>query len=221
MRSFTTGLTTCGLTLAACAMVLLARPSAASGCSGGASAGTVAGGFFGSDTGHCDGTDSTDVSGANATASPPTNKVDCGVNPTASSLPECQNLTTDCIAQAAAPPPGQTVSVIATYELLNGQMRLVNAACVARGPAVPGLSEADVRAEVVKLVPAAAIHSAPPGGKVLVQFETIFWVDTPTTRDLGTVTLLGHQVAITATAQSTTWAFGDDSSATSAGPGRP
>ncbi len=84
----------------------------------------------------------------------------------------------------------------------------------------PGLSEADVRAEVIKLVPSVGIKTA-PGSYALTQFESIFWTDTPTVRDLGAVELLGHQVAITITAQSTTWSFGDGTSASSTGPGRP
>ncbi len=92
---------------------------------------------------------------------------------------------------------------------------------MSRGPAAPGLSEVDVRAEVVKLLPAVAIKSAPPGGYALTQFESIFWADTPTVRDLGSAALLGHQIAITVTAQSTAWSFGDGARATSSGPGRP
>jgi len=46
-------------------------------------------------------------------------------------------------------------------------------------------------------------------------------VDTPVSRLLGPVGLLGHQVAITIAVRSVRWEFGDQVGATSTGPGRP
>jgi hypothetical protein len=83
------------------------------------------------------------------------------------------------------------------------------------------LTPAMVSAEVVKLVPRVNIEAAPGTGRVLVNLETLFWADTPADRALGTVVLLGHQVAITVHAQSVSWDFGDGTTATSDGPGRP
>jgi hypothetical protein len=159
-------------------------------------------------------------SGSQASPVPPTLRVDCGVNPATSSLEECQFIPANCTAEAAAELPGTTVTAIATYTLANGALRYSAVDCVTQGPVAPGLSEADVRAEVIKLVPSVGIKTAPES-YALTQFESIFWTDTPTTRDLGAVELLGHRVAITITARSATWSFGDGTLATSAGPGRP
>ena len=95
-----------------------------------------------------------------------------------------------------------------------------NAVCSVKVPGVPGLSEVDVRAEVVKLVPAVAIRAA-PNGQALVGLESLFWVDTTPTRQLGPITLLAHQVTITITVKTVNWNFGDDTTDTSTGPGRP
>jgi hypothetical protein len=54
-----------------------------------------------------------------------------------------------------------------------------------------------------------------------VQIQTILWVDTGPDRNLGTVTLLGRQVAISAHLDRVDWRFGDGASGSSDGPGRP
>ena len=113
------------------------------------------------------------------------------------------------------------ITAIVTYtKLPNGVMRRTSQVCTARGPAIPGVGDADVRAQVVKLVPKVGIAAAPKGW-ALVQLESLFWVQSPATQDLGTVPLLGHQVAITIRVATVTWDFGDGATATSTGPGRP
>jgi hypothetical protein len=77
------------------------------------------------------------------------------------------------------------------------------------------------RQEAEKLLPHPAIGVAPAGGVTLVNIETVLWVDTPVDRMLGTVTLLGHRVALRAHIVRVEWNFGDDSTAISATPGRP
>jgi hypothetical protein len=78
-----------------------------------------------------------------------------------------------------------------------------------------------VSAEIVKLVPHVGVNAAPGDGRSLVNLETLFWADTASDRTLGTVVLLGHQVTITVHATTVSWDFGDRTSATSDGPGRP
>src|SRR5437879_13902460 len=72
----------------------------------------------------------------------------------------------------------------------------------------------DAYEEVKRLVPHPAIGIAPPGGKTLVNIETLFWVSTAATRSLGTVTLLGHRVGLEATVQHVAWDFGDGTTTT-------
>jgi hypothetical protein len=142
------------------------------------------------------------------------------VNPTTSSIPECQNVGIDCTAQAAAADAGVVISAMITYTLESGVYVQTSETCAARGPGAPALGEPDVRVEVVRLVPLVAVRAA-PSGAALVGLESLFWVDTAATRDLGTVTLLGHRVAITVTVSTVRWSFGDGGTASSAGPGRP
>ena len=78
-----------------------------------------------------------------------------------------------------------------------------------------------LRAEVVRLVPRVGIKAAPGNGRVLVNLETLFWADTRVDRSLGTVMLLGHQVALTIHVESVSWDFGDGAVGSSDGPGRP
>ena len=67
----------------------------------------------------------------------------------------------------------------------------------------------DAYAQVTKLVPSPAIGAAPGKGTTLVNIQTIFWLNTPADRSLGTVTLLGHRVGLRIHAQSVAWDFGD------------
>jgi len=79
-----------------------------------------------------------------------------------------------------------------------------------------------VRQEIEKLVPRPAIGVAPPGGKTLVNVQTVLWVDTPADRGLGTVTLLGtYRVALRVHVQQVAWAFGDGATTVADGPGLP
>ena len=58
-------------------------------------------------------------------------------------------------------------------------------------------------------------------GTGLVNVEVLTWMTTPTTVNLGTTPLLGHQVTLVATVQSVTWTWGDTTTNTTQGPGRP
>jgi hypothetical protein len=77
-----------------------------------------------------------------------------------------------------------------------------------------------VRAQAQRLLPHPQIGVAPTDGTTLVRIQTILWVETASDRDLGTVSLLGRKVAISAHLERVDWRFGDGSAATSDGPGR-
>ncbi|MDN5896725.1 MAG: hypothetical protein L0H93_22240 [Nocardioides sp.] len=66
-------------------------------------------------------------------------------------------------------------------------------------------------------VPAAKLIVQPPGGKTLVNFDTIF--HTESDEFMRSVTLLGQQVDLEVTPSSFTWNHGDSTSQTTADPG--
>ncbi|HZC54392.1 MAG TPA: hypothetical protein VE441_18130, partial [Mycobacterium sp.] len=86
----------------------------------------------------------------------------------------------------------------------------------------PRLTPLLVREEVARLVPRPGIGVAPPGGRSLVNVQTVLWVGTPVDRSLGAVTLLGrYRVALRVHVLGVAWEFGDGSSEVSSGPGVP
>jgi hypothetical protein len=80
---------------------------------------------------------------------------------------------------------------------------------------------AAVQASFVKLLPHLPINTAPNTGQSLVNAETLFWIPTTTTLNLGTTTLLGHHITLYATIASVQWNFGDGTTTTTPNPGRP
>jgi hypothetical protein len=93
--------------------------------------------------------------------------------------------------------------------------------CVAR-TAQPRVTPLLARQQIEKLVPRPGIGVAPPGGKTLVNLQTVLWADTPADRGLGTVTLLGtYRVALRVHVERVAWVFGDESTETTDGPGLP
>lgn len=74
--------------------------------------------------------------------------------------------------------------------------------------------------QVRKLVPHPAIGIAPPGGKSLVNIQTLLWVNASVDQSLGTVTLLGHRVGLRIRVQHVDWDFGDGRTERTADPGR-
>jgi hypothetical protein len=125
------------------------------------------------------------------------------------------------LAPGAKAAPNTTVTLTLTQQL-GGTWTVTNTNCAApKGNAVPQLTGADVRQEAQKLVPHPAIGTAPPNGTTLVNIETILWVDTPSSRTLGTVALLGHQVQISVALASVAWTFGDGTTETTPDAGTP
>ncbi|WP_370614489.1 hypothetical protein [Mumia sp. Pv 4-285] len=83
----------------------------------------------------------------------------------------------------------------------------------------PVVTAADVLREVRRLpLPRVAI-SIQPAGRTLVNLDTVFST-TPPTFD-HTITILEQRVDVTATPRSYTWHYGDGSTETTDGPGRP
>lgn len=88
------------------------------------------------------------------------------------------------------------------------------------GNAPPVVTPDMVRARVVRLVPSAAIGLAPRQA-TLVHIQTIMWVDAPAQRTLAPFTILGQRVVVQLKLDHVDWHFGDGSSATSSGAGKP
>lgn len=82
------------------------------------------------------------------------------------------------------------------------------------------VTAAMARDEAEKLLPHPTIGTAPTGHATLVNIETVLWLDTPTTRTLGTVTLLDRQVTLRAHLDTTVWDFGDHTGDTTHDAGR-
>lgn len=78
------------------------------------------------------------------------------------------------------------------------------------------------RQEVERLVPHPRVGVAPPGGRTLVNVQTVLWADTPADRSLGTVTLLGRfRVALRIQIEHVEWVFGDGHTDSTNTPGTP
>ncbi len=86
-------------------------------------------------------------------------------------------------------------------------------------PAKPVVTAADVRAQVVRLVPSAAIGLAPKTA-TLVNIQTIMWVAAPARRTLAAVQILGQHVDISLRLASVDWSFGDGHGETTSWPGK-
>ena len=86
-------------------------------------------------------------------------------------------------------------------------------------PDNPDASLGDVQRAIREVrMPALKLHIQ-PGGRTLVNVDTIFYTDP--TRLRRTVTLLGHSVRLDASPVSFTWVHGDGTTETTGKPGRP
>jgi hypothetical protein len=106
--------------LVAAAVLTLHAPEASAGsCAQSISGGATLGGFFGAVNGHCESGPGTPTLPAGAPP-PPTQVVDCGATPAASSLPECRSVGVDCTVAAATAVVGTVITAIVTYVQTNG-----------------------------------------------------------------------------------------------------
>jgi hypothetical protein len=119
-------------------------------------------------------------------------------------------------------PHATTVAVIKTWVSgPNKGARTVTKNCNAT-TAVPHVTPLMAKEEIEKQVPKPTVGLAPPGGRTLVNEQTVMWVDTVADRDLDTVTLLGmYRVALRIHVHSVSWTFGDGDSDVTDGPGTP
>lgn len=88
------------------------------------------------------------------------------------------------------------------------------------GLPLPVINVTALRQQAIRLLPAVQIGAA-WSTTALVNAQTILWADTNTSRGLGTVTVLGQQVALRVSFRDASWDFGDGQRATAATPGKP
>lgn len=167
----------------------------------------------------------TPPSSGHAPPEPETKTVDCGPRqidpPPALPGPSCTQIAEDCALAAGEAAAPNTTTVMFLTKQTNGTWYIDSYDCTYATTARPAVPATDARAEVIRLLPRPAIGTGPPGGVTLVNIQTLFWLDTAATRNLGTVTLLGHAVTIKTTVDHVSWRFGDGSTATITGPGKP
>jgi len=136
----------------------------------------------------------------------------------------CNLVRRDCsVVDPKELPTDPHVTTLALLRSRDGGKTWVytGADCAAR-TAQPRVTPLLARQEIEKLVPRPGIGVAPPGGKTLVNLQTVLWADTPADRNLGTVTLLGtYRVALRVHVQHVAWAFGDGATEVADGPGLP
>ncbi len=156
-------------------------------------------------------------------------QVDCG--PPRVGIPDvvnhqnfCSLVRRDCsVADPKELPTDPHVTTLALLRSDDGGKTWVytGAGCTAL-TARPQVTPLLARQEIEKLVPRPGIGVAPPGGKTLVNVQTVLWANTPADRGLGTVTLLGtYRVALRVQVQQVAWAFGDGVTEIADGPGLP
>lgn len=141
---------------------------------------------------------------------------------TGDGLDPCAQAQDTCKGQAATDAAGKpTATMVDQVQRPDSTWETVDTKCVVTAPPPQDPIAAAARDAFTKLVPHATIAAAAHYGKSLVNLETLYWLTTPTTVDLGTTPLLGQQVHLLATVQTVQWNFGDGHTATSHGPGRP
>ncbi|WP_375491274.1 hypothetical protein [uncultured Jatrophihabitans sp.] len=116
--------------------------------------------------------------------------------------------------------PGNTDAAVRVQKGTDGRWTYNGQQCVAPlAPARPVVTAAAVRAQAVRLIPAAAIGLAPRTA-TLVNIQTVMWVDAPGARTLPGVRILGQQVTITLRLAQVVWSFGDQHGASTSSPGK-
>ena len=89
------------------------------------------------------------------------------------------------------------------------------------GGTTPMPSAKALRDEVIRLLHAPAIGISPDTGTSLVNLNTLFWIPTPVTVELGRAKLIGFPVRLRVTYEQTVFGYGDGATGTLDTPGTP
>jgi hypothetical protein len=189
-------------------------------CTAGTGARAVRGGFSDYSGKACDAGTTGAAAGGSRGPVVVTRTVDCGPPQVAGQLrPDpgdvCGQVRNLCDAATPAQlPTDPTITTMASEQRdPDGTWRLIGTDCLVQG-ARPQVTALLVMQQLRKLVPHPAIGVAPPGGATLVNIQTLLWAETPAEQSLGTVTLLGHRVALRVHVDRVDWDFGDGSTDT-------
>jgi hypothetical protein len=110
----------------------------------------------------------------------------------------------------------------ATFIRQNATWVLLDSWCpgnAPKGTAPPVLTAADLRQQVLRLLPTVQIGSAWTT-RALVNAESIVWAETQSNRTLGTVTVVGRRVALRIGFDHADWDFGDGATDSTTDPGK-
>lgn len=194
-------------------------------CVGGVTAGAVDQGVSATGSQKCELTDPGSPGIAPGTPAPITKWIDCGPpggrgRVLADIDPACRGAINTCANQQATDAAGRSLTtMVELRQNPDGSWTVASTNCaVVVGPAT--VTPEMARQEVLRLVPRPAVGVAPPSGRSLVNIQTVLWADTAADRPLGTVTLLGHRVALRVHVQQVAWDFGDGATATATTPGK-
>ena len=106
---------------------------------------------------------------------------------------------------------------LGVFRLVGGKWTFVNAYCP--GNPVPVVTPALVRQQVLRLLPHVGVGVAWKA-RALTNAETVLWAQTGVNRSLGTVTVVGQQVALRIGFDHADWDFGDGSTDSTSTPGK-
>lgn len=108
---------------------------------------------------------------------------------------------------------------VVRVQLNGGAAKFAGTGCDTVAAAKPVVTVAAVRAQAVRLIPAAAIGLAPKATS-LVNIQTVMWVAAPGRQVLPTAQILGQRVTISLRLTQVQWTFGDGHGATTSSPGK-
>jgi hypothetical protein len=144
--------------------------------------------------------------------------VDCGV--TGVNVPDAL-WDKRCGAPRVCPPVGnQTRPHPFASGFLGPDDRFLVIATWCPDGATPTPSIASLRDEVIRLLPKLPVRISPSRGVTLVNFRTLFWLDTPVERELGQSRLIGFPVTLRVHFGSARFDFGDGMSDIATAPGK-
>jgi hypothetical protein len=192
-----------------CQAFVLVQARADSACEAGSSAGQASVVI----NGYCTGVVSSTGAPVSASSGPQTKTLICG-------SPSSQD---NALWDARCGPPRACPGglAFATFIEQHGQWVLLSSWCPGQAanarPPVP--TAADLREQVLRLLPTVRIGSAWTA-RALVNAETVLWAQTDANRNLGTVTVVGRQVALKIAFDHADWDFGDGATDQTTDPGK-
>jgi hypothetical protein len=150
--------------------------------------------------------------------------VNCGPPYPVNAIPVTANPICRIVVTACAYPPAaidqinpSAMTQAVQEQQPDGSWRTLGFHC-ATVPTTPQVTPLLVRQQLERLVPRPGIGVAPPGGRTLVNIQTVLWVQTPGEQELPPLDLLGRRVELHIVVDHVDWDFGDGQRARTDGP---